>query len=212
LDAPISKYIPGFEALEYHLDEAGQEWYLAVCEGNDCVLDDDSEDEPQYQYHRGSGHGVLVLLQEDPSSDGGSGYDCQFRTVKRIPLPPRAHFLDYSALTLYPVPMNKERRAGRYGRLAVASQENAAMWIGDFDFERVEFAGPGLVLHFPRSDNCLIEYCNVEGIAFLDEYRIVAVSDASKRRQPHYCKKMAESIALLVLPERYERLEGKGTA
>jgi hypothetical protein len=41
-------------------------------------------------------------------------------------------------------------------------QENSAVWIGDFDFDKMDFVGNGAYYHFPRNDHCDQIYCNVE--------------------------------------------------
>lgn len=37
-------------------------------------------------------------------------------------------------------------------RTAITSQEDAAVWIGNFDWERMEFVDEGKVYHFPRDE------------------------------------------------------------
>ena len=44
--------------------------------------------------------------------------------------------------------------------VAITSQEDAAVWMGSFDWEAMEFVGKGRVLHFPRNDHCQKVYCN----------------------------------------------------
>ena len=46
--------------------------------------------------------------------------------------------------------------------VAITSQEDAAVWLGEFDWEALEFVGRGRVLHFPRNDHCEKIYCNGE--------------------------------------------------
>ena len=41
-------------------------------------------------------------------------------------------------------------------------QENSAVWIGSFDFDKMDFVGDGAYFHFPRNDHCDQIYCNVE--------------------------------------------------
>jgi hypothetical protein len=54
--------------------------------------------------------------------------------------------------------------AVRGNRIAIVSQENATLWIGEFDWEQLEFTDEGHVFHFPRDNHCDIMYCNVEGV------------------------------------------------
>jgi hypothetical protein len=37
---------------------------------------------------------------------------------------------------------------------AIVSQENSAMWVGNFDFEALEFTDEGTVFNFPRDNHC----------------------------------------------------------
>ncbi len=110
--------------------------------------------------------------------------------------------------------------------VAVTSQEDAAVWLGEFDWDAMEFVGKGRVLHFPRNDNCQKIYCNgkgggglvsaksaellnfsllrlssVEGIQFIDDQRVVLTSDKSKDTQPHNCMHRDQSIAIMALPK-----------
>ena len=71
--------------------------------------------------------------------------------VKTIEIPRKAKFLDYSAMAFN----------GYMGRtVAITSQEDAAVWLGEFDWDEFEFIGRGRVLHFPRNDHCEKIYCN----------------------------------------------------
>ena len=44
--------------------------------------------------------------------------------------------------------------------VAITSQEDAAVWMGSFDWEAMEFVGKGRMLHFPRNEHCQKVYCN----------------------------------------------------
>ena len=41
----------------------------------------------------------------------------------------------------------------------------------------------------------------VEGIQFIDAYRVVVTSDKSKPTQPHNCMHKDQSIAIMALPK-----------
>jgi hypothetical protein len=49
-------------------------------------------------------------------------------------------------------------------------QENSAVWLGDFDFDKMDFVGNGAYFHFPRNDHCDQIYCNVE-VTLLHHYQ-----------------------------------------
>jgi hypothetical protein len=79
---------------------------------------------------------------------------CVWKPVKTIAVPSSAFFSDYSAMALNHA----------LGKIAVLSQEDAAVWIGDFDVDNVDFASEeGVVYHMPRDNHCQMIYCNVEG-------------------------------------------------
>lgn len=79
-------------------------------------------------------------------------------------------------------------------------QENAALWVGEFDFETMDFVGDGQVYHFPRDNNCDIVYCTVEGLSWLDNQRITVTLDRAKSDQPFVCTLKDQSIAMFALP------------
>merc|ERR1711970_1487167 len=104
---------------------------------------------------------------------------CRWKTEKKIDIPKTAFFIDYSAISLSPK-----------GKVAITSQENATVWVGTWNYEKMEF-GEGDVYNFPRNDKCQKIYCNVEGIAWVDEDSgtLVTASDKMKGhgKQPFEC-------------------------
>ena len=117
-------------------------------------------------------------------------------------------FMDYSALALH-----KETQT-----VAITSQENAQVWVGtlaggadgDFDPATAAFAdGPGgsVVYDFPRDANCGLQYCNVEGLAWVEgggvgtPQVLVAVSDKMKKDQPFTCLGKDQSFHLFGIPK-----------
>lgn len=79
--------------------------------------------------------------------------NCSWEVIKVINVPSKAKFLDYSEITFL----------GYMGStVAITSQEDAAVWIGEFDWDAMEFVGRGRVLHFPRDERCQKVYCNGE--------------------------------------------------
>lgn len=83
-------------------------------------------------------------------------------------------------------------------------QEDSAVWIGDFSLKNFEFLNDGEVFHFPRNDHCDMVYCNVEGIAWLDDVRLVATSDRAKSTQPFVCTPRDQSMHIFMLPHGFE--------
>lgn len=79
-------------------------------------------------------------------------------------------------------------------------QEDAALWVGKFDFGAMEFVGNGTVYHFPRDNNCDMVYCTVEGLSWIDSQRITVTLDRAKADQPFVCTLKDQSIAMFALP------------
>lgn len=100
---------------------------------------------------RGNGRIVVTKLVEDAEG-------CKWETQKLVKLPP--FFKDYSDIDIT-----------ASGRVAVSSQEDSAVWVGQMNMTTFEIEGEGTTLHFPRSaDGCQPIYCNIEGVHFIDEY------------------------------------------
>ena len=101
-----------------------------------------------------------------------------------VKLPKSAEFEDYAGI------------AYREGRLAVVSQASSRIWIGSVDEEaRNIVKNSGSVYRFPAKG-----YGNVEGIAWLSDDIIVAVSDQKKKRQPEVCARKDQSIHIFRIP------------
>ena len=108
-----------------------------------------------------------------------------------INLPMTAEFEDYAAL------------AYRDGRLAVVSQSSARIWTARVDEEaRAVSPGSEAVYRFPKKS-----YGNVEGIAWLSEDTLVAVSDKRKSRQPERYSKKDQSIHIFRIPHDLSKPE-----
>lgn len=102
-----------------------------------------------------------------------------------VKLPESAEFEDYAGVSY------------RDGRLAVVSQASARLWIGSVDENARKFVeGSGSTYRFPGKG-----YCNVEGIAWLNDDTLVAVSDQKKKQQPDRCGKKDQSIHIFRLPD-----------
>ncbi len=79
-------------------------------------------------------------------------------------------------------------------------QEDSKVWFGRFNKRSLEIEGTLAVYHFPRSETCQPLYCNIEGIAWIDDLRIVATSDKAKSDQPWSCTLKHQSIHQFMLP------------
>lgn len=142
------------------------------------------------------GHEYLYALYEGNVGNGkrkGGRVDA-FRRARdgswdpshRIRLPKRAEFEDYAAL------------AYRAGQLAIVSQASARVWVARID-EKARSIVPEseAVYRFPSKS-----YGNVEGIAWLSNDTLIAVSDRKKRGQPNRCAKKDQSIHLFRIPDQ----------
>ena len=107
-----------------------------------------------------------------------------WRPSHRIALPADARFKDYSAL------------AYRHHQVAIVSQESARLWVGRLDARRRTFLrGSGAVYRFPGRN-----YGNVEGIDWLSDDTLIAVSDRAQKDQPAKCAQKDQSIHVFRIP------------
>mmetsp|Transcript_2562 Transcript_2562/g.4346 ORF Transcript_2562/g.4346 Transcript_2562/m.4346 type:complete len:422 (+) Transcript_2562:53-1318(+) len=177
----------GWESI-YYYEEGGDKFLLGVCESNYCktILGDDP---PGLQ--RGNGRAVLTKHVKGDDEDS-----CHWEVVKEMNIPEEAYFLDYAGIAFYGGPTNAQKGS----RVALVSQEDSAIWVGEFDWEALEFVPGGKVFHFPRDVNCDKMYCNVEGLYWLDSQRLIFASDRSKSIQPFTCIAKDQSVHIMSLP------------
>jgi hypothetical protein len=107
-----------------------------------------------------------------------------------IRLPAGLPFEDFSSLAV----------AG--DRLAVLSQASSALWVGRLHPSSWEAADDGAVWGFPADPDGRTVYCNVEGVSWLSDDRVVVVSDRAKRdgRQDRRCRAKDQSIHVFTIP------------
>jgi hypothetical protein len=105
-----------------------------------------------------------------------------------IHLPEVLPFVDYSALGV------------SAGRIAVVSQESSALWVGRLDPSAWRVVDDGRVFAFPRDHDGRIRYGTVEGICWLDERTVAAVSDRPKPHEPDRLHQTGESVHLFEVP------------
>jgi hypothetical protein len=131
------------------------------------------------RHGRRPGAGVVHVLVE---RDGG------WQVLDRIHLPSGLPFSDYSGLSL------------RGDRLAVASQESSALWVGRLHPDTWRVVDDGCVHPFPRDGRGRRRYGTVEGVCWLDDRTVAVVSDRTKRRRPRRLRATAESVHVFALP------------
>ncbi|KAL7527832.1 hypothetical protein ACHAXR_002757, partial [Thalassiosira sp. AJA248-18] len=171
----------GFEGAVGFPDDDGKLYILGLCEGNHCSEEKKND--------VGNGRVVLMTKREEDGGDEVTGTSCLWETVRVVNIPKSAAFLDYSAIDMTPE-----------GRVAIASQEHSSVWLGHatgisngiidpaaFEFEDDDSTFS--VLQFPKDGGCHTIYCNIEGIHFMNDEMLMAVSDKmkGKGRQDFRC-------------------------
>jgi hypothetical protein len=144
---------------------------LALCEGNHCEGGDEGRD---------SGHGQIQVFKHKKKS---------WKHIGKIKLPEEVDFEDYADIAI------------RGKRLAIVSQASSALWVAKVSLSSLKISGKGKLYKFPldKKDECV--YCNVEGVDWLTNNRIVAVSDRMKTDdQPGRCARKDKSIHIMKIP------------
>ena len=154
----------GFEGLTI-VTKNDKTYVLALCEGNDC-------DSGEISKIHGAGR-IKVF-----ETEGG-----KWKYIASIRIPPSLQFMDYSGIDI-----NKKNI------LAITSQESSAVWTGELDVANWQAKDFGHVYHFPKDKNGNKIYCNIEGVSWIANDRLVVVSDAKKKKQPEECLEKDQSI------------------
>jgi hypothetical protein len=135
-----------------HVRRDDTDYLLALCEGNNCKCG---------KKGRKPGGGRVQLFEKKRK---------EWRHVDTIALPSSLPFVDYSGMSI------------DNGRVAIVSQENSMLWIGQFNEADWAWGSDGQLYEFPRADDGAIRYGNIEGVAWLTPTRVVTVSDRRKKR------------------------------
>ncbi|GFR52398.1 hypothetical protein Agub_g14908 [Astrephomene gubernaculifera] len=201
---PLQDVNKGFESLVVY-EKDGVRHLLGLCESNFCATIH-GPDAPGLQ--RGNGRLVWARYR----AVAGPNDECSWEVEKVIDLPSDVYFVDYSAIAFRTAASGGGDAPYGVGvtDVAVASQEDAAVWVGTFDWETMEFVTPqpqqaepapaGRIYHFPRTGDCSKQYCNVEGVAWIDAERLVLTSDKSKSTQDWRCMDKDQSVHIMALP------------
>jgi hypothetical protein len=135
-----------------HVRRGGKDYLLALCEGNKCKCGEKG---------RTPGGGRVQLFEKRRK---------RWRHWRSIALPATVPFVDYSGMSL-------DR-----GRVAIVSQVNSMLWVGEFDEAGWAWRDEGRLYAFPRSQDGSIRYGNIEGVSWISPTRVVTVSDRRKKR------------------------------
>jgi hypothetical protein len=150
----------------------GHTYVLGLCEGNWCA---------QGKRGRTPGGGRIQVFER---RDGAWPH------VASLHLPASLPFRDFSAL------------AAAGDRVAVVSQESSAMWLGRLAPDTWEVQDDGAVYDFPRDRGGDVVYCNAEGVSWINDDRLVMVSDRAKPGEQHRrCRAKEESIHVFTLTQ-----------
>lgn len=157
----------GFEGAIALRDLNNETVILGLCEGNHCSEARKSD----------RGNGRIVVMRKGTQDD-----ECQWKTVGMIEVPSSAYFKDFSALT-----------ANKSGKIGISSQEESQFWVGQllgqnkhglWDVNATKFdPAIGKLMDFPKNDSCETVYCNIEGVHWLNDDMIMAVSDKMKGKR-----------------------------
>jgi len=188
-NAKVQSYGPDFDRLEsqwldYNFQSLNKgfeglayvsyqkkDFLLALCEGNDCEAGEISQV---------PGGGRIKVFQRTTK---------KWKYVASIRLPSSVEFIDYAGMSL------------KDSRLAVVSQASAQMWVGTLDFETWQISEAGKIYEFPRDAEGKEIYCNVEGVAWLNDKQVVTVTDRRKKgKQAKRCDQKDQSIQIFELP------------
>jgi len=135
-----------------HVRRDEQDFLLALCEGNECKCG---------RKGRTPGGGRVHVFEKKKKRWAHAG---------TIALPSTLPFVDYSGMSI------------DHGRVAIVSQVNSMLWVGQFDEAGWQWHGGGQLYEFPRTDSGTIRYGNIEGVGWISETRIVTVSDRRKKK------------------------------
>lgn len=155
-----------------HVRRDNKDYLLALCEGNKCKCGGKG---------RKPGGGRVQVFEKKRKRWAHSA---------TIALPTTVPFEDYSGMSL------------DNGRVAVVSQVNSMLWVGQFDEATWAWQDEGTLYEFPRTDQGAIRYGNIEGVSWITPTRVVTVSDRrKKKRQPQaWLSEKDQSVHIFDLP------------
>lgn len=157
----------GFEGLTF-VTKNNRPYILALCEGNECDSGKISE------IH---GAGRIKVFEKKKE---------KWKYIASIRIPQSLKFIDYSGIDI------NEKNV-----LAITSQESSAIWVGRLDIENWQIDDIGMVYYFPKDKNGNMTYCNIEGVSWIANNRLIVVSDAKKKTQPGECQEKEQSIHIV---------------
>jgi hypothetical protein len=175
LDFTVKRENKGIEGLTT-LRHQGEDYLFGLCEGNLCKSGSAG---------REPGQGRIQVFRRTEGDWQHTG------TIK---LPSSVLFEDYAGLDF------------RDRTVTVISQVSSAMWVGKVRSGPAGlddlFDGEGRTYLFPRNREDRIVYCNLEGVTWLPDGRVVVVSDkANADKQASRCKQKEQAIHIFKVPD-----------
>lgn len=159
----------GFEGLTY-VSKNNKAYVLALCEGNEC-------DSGKISKMHGAGRIKVFEKKKE-----------KWKYIASIRIPQSLEFVDYSGIDI-----------NQQNILAITSQESSAIWIGGLDVKNWQIDDEGIVYYFPKDKNGNKTYCNIEGVSWVANNRLVVVSDAKKKKQSDECHQKEQSIHIVTI-------------
>ena len=159
----------GFEGLTF-VTKNNRLYILALCEGNEC----DSG-----KISKIPGAGRIKVFEKKKE---------KWKYIASIRIPQSLEFIDYSGIDI-----------NEKNELAITSQESSAIWVGRLDIENWQIDGIGMVYYFPKDKSGNLTYCNIEGVSWIANDRLIVVSDAKKKKQPDECQEKEQSIHIVTM-------------
>ncbi len=149
----------------------GEDFALAICEGNKCKSG---------RKGRKPGGGRIQIFKKTKNHWDHTG------TIK---LPKSVEFEDYASLDI------------KSQNIAVVSQASSALWIAQFEQGTWNFVSDGSIFRFPTNNQGKTVYCNIEGVAWINNNQIAVVSDKRKsNEQAKRCRSKDQSLHIFNIP------------
>jgi len=161
----------GFEGIST-VEKNGEIYVLALCEGNAC--------EPKGPEFEKNGTILVLKFNSNLFSEFG-----EWKVVASISLPQNnAGFSDYAGMDVF-----------QNQWIAVVSQEDSSLWVGELDITTWKIKGEGYKTIFPLNGDEKMQFCNVEGISWITRDTIVVTTDSSDADKPECCP-YSQSISI----------------
>ena len=150
----------------------GKPYLLGLCEGNHCRGG---------RRGRRPGGGRIQVFEKAKGS---------WARIDTINLPESLPFENYSSLAL------------NGNQMAIVSSDASALWLGELLEDEWAVADEGVLYRFPLTKKGNVAYCAIDGISWLTDDTVVAVSDRCRSAFgfQRRCRKTDQSIHIFKFP------------